>query len=91
MTGGAGTGPVRGNIVLDAFDFRPVRNNMTAIAKDARHIEGEVVGADFHWMRKETMSGHLIGVAEDAGCLGAIRSLLNGLPNRRNVKFVASV
>ena len=91
MTGGAGTGPVGGNIMYDAFDFRPVRNNMTVAAMEARRIEGEVVWTDFHWMRKETMSGHLIGVAEDTGYLGAIHPLLNGLPNRRNVKIFASV
>ena len=91
MTGGAGTRPVRGNIMLDAFDFRPVRRKMTAAAEDARRIKGEVVGTDCHWMRKETMPGHLIGVAEDTGYLGAIHSLLNGLPNHRNVNIIASV
>ena len=36
MTGGAGTGPVSGNIVLDALNLCPVLYNMTVTAELTR-------------------------------------------------------
>ena len=91
MTGGTGTDPVGGDIVLDAFDFSPVRHNMTVAAEQARRIIGEVIGADFHRMRERSMVGPLIRVTGDAGDLGPIQALLNGLPNRSSIKLGAGV
>jgi len=48
MTGGAGTGPVGGNIMFNTFNLRPVGHNMTVTAELARRIIGKVVGAYFH-------------------------------------------
>ena len=50
MAGSAGTGPVGGNIMLGAFDFRPVRHNMTFAAKSARRIIGKVTGTQYNRM-----------------------------------------
>ena len=50
MAGSAGTGPVSGNIMLGAFDFRPVRHNMTFAAKSARRIIGKVTGTQYNRM-----------------------------------------
>ena len=91
MTGGTGTGSVGGNIVLNAFDFSPVRHNMTVVAELARRIIGEIIGADFHRMRKRTMVGPLIGVTSKTADLGPVQTLLNGLPNDSGVKECVGV
>ena len=91
MTGGAGSGPVGVNIVLDGFDFFPVRHNMTDIAEQARGIKGEIIGTDFHRVLERTMIGPLIRVATETGNLAAIHALLNGLPDDSNVNCRAGV
>ena len=49
MAGGAGIGPVGGNIVLYSFDLSPVGHNVT-VGAGYRRIIGEVIGTYFHWM-----------------------------------------
>jgi len=91
MTSDTGTGSVGGNIVLDTFDFSPVRHNMTVATELPRGIVGEVIGADFHRMRKRTMVGPLIGVTSETADLGPVQTLLNGLTNDSGVKECAGV
>ena len=50
MTGGTGTGPVGGNIVLGSLDLCPGGHHMTLGAERARRIIGKVTGADCHGM-----------------------------------------
>lgn len=91
MTGGAGADPVGGHIVLNANDFRPVRYDMTGAAKNARSIKGEIIGADFHRMRKRTMIGLFIRMAVDTDDLAPIQALLNGLSNDSGVNECAGI
>jgi len=68
MTGGAGTGPVGGNIMLGAFDLSPVRHHMTAAAgcavRKVAGTQGDCVGV-------RTMTNYFIGMAVGTGCLVA--------------------
>ena len=92
MTGGTGTIPVGRNIMFDAHNLIPVSDNMTDTAELTGRIEGEIIGADFHCMRKRcVVIVDLIRVAVGAGDRSPIQALLNGLPNGCGGKGCAGV
>ena len=92
MTGGTGPGAVGRNIVLDAFNLRPVRNDMAVAAELTRRIIREVVGTDFPGMRKAfIMIGPLGNVAVGTADYGPVQALLNGLPHDSGIKPCAGV
>ena len=91
MTGGAGTGPVGGNVMLDALYLNPVRHHMAVAAESPRRIIGEVVGTDCHCMGKDTVTGRLVGMAVKAAYLDPVQALLNDLSNRPCVQYNTGV
>ena len=67
MAGGAGTGPVGGNIMFSTFNLRPVGHNMTVGAGLARRIKGKIIGAYFHLMGTWSMRCRTVLMAGVAG------------------------
>lgn len=91
VTGGTGSGAVGVDIVLDAFDFRPISHHMTVAAGLPRRSIGEVVGANFHRVGEIAMTGRLVGVAVQTRNLRATLTLLNGLSNGCRVHICSAI
>ena len=91
MTGGAGTGPVGGDVMLDALDLSPVRHHMAVATERPRRVIREVVGTDRHRMGKGTVTGLLVGMAVKAAYLDPAQALLNDLSNRPCVQHTTGV
>ena len=91
MAGGAGTGTVGGNVMLDPFDFRPVGDHVTTVTGDAG---GEVAGPDLDRVVEVAVIGTFIGMATQAADLAATNPLCDLQPyqagiNRRPAIVVA--
>ena len=82
VTGGAGTGTVRGYIMFGSFNFSPARNDMTTGTERTRRIIGKVTGSHLYRVgmsgmnssKRICMTGRTVTARGEGLRVGAIRN-----------------